>query len=46
MRRTVFLGLETVLEAALTAGFLLVWLAIWPLWRLVRTPAWPRRSYL
>ncbi len=46
MRRTVFFGLETALEAALTACFLLVWLAVWPVWRLVKGPTFPRRSYL
>jgi hypothetical protein len=36
MQRTIVSVLETVFEAVLTAGFLLLWLSVWPIWAVVR----------
>jgi hypothetical protein len=36
MRRTIVSALEAAFEAVLTAGFLLLWLSVWPFWALSR----------
>jgi hypothetical protein len=36
MYRTIVSVLETAFEAVLTAGFLLLWLSVWPFWAVIR----------
>jgi hypothetical protein len=34
MRRTVVSGFAATFQGVLTAGFLLAWLSVWPIWTL------------